>query len=1025
MSKLTDLPQGTPDDNDIIEYVDTDDTTLAPTGTNKGVLWSAVKAALSALYAPLSHTHTETDVTDLDKYTQAEVDASQATQDARLDALEGGGGSGEANTASNQGGGEGLALAKNGVDLPFKTLTAGAGIALNAGVDTLEIENTGGGALAASLSQVPGKILIDSQTDPVSGEFNFTGLSGYTKYIIEGYVQSSVAATFDYLFLLFNGDTANNNYYSTSETVNGGSSSALQTNSPQIQFVSAASSGATEYTRFYAEILNPTDGNAMIAQGTLGNNNSGTNIIQTDFTIHNNSITTELTQLTLKTDGGEDLVGTLSIWGERDIAIEDSETVTTRTEVPITLSGGVFSVDLTNYQDGDRLVLAGTVKSSGGSAGIDTLLATINGDTTAANYVFKNLYAQTTPAGGLADNDRRIGYVVGAGSPSDAYSYVELTLEGYTDPTTRKTIGITSGGMSGTAATIDVFGGGSHWKTAAAVTSVDIGASGGNLSGTLKAYIEKQGVIATTPAPESASPSQVPGKVLLDTQTASADAFLEFTVPSGYTNVWFEGELESNNASSQDELNMFLNDDLSDASYSGAIIMGSGSANGQSRAHPFCSFIQGSTGYSDPSPFEVKLQKYDRTAYHSWTSRYYVQRESGARYVGGGGCNTLTQFGPVTKVRLSPEYGSTITGEVRMYGERDITLEDSASILTKVEVPVTNNGTTLDVDLSAHQDGVQLIFEGELSSTISTVAGAGMRIRYNGDTNDANYDTIGGGHQTPNVGFSADRTDSRIAIIGDTVNRANSRSTVEIKINDYAGSNYKNARGFVSGINGSAAYNLSAEFQVEWSNTAPVTSIQFDMEDGASFVGNLRCYVVKTGVIATTPAASGGGGMTLIEEITADGTTITEFDFDSIPQTYNRVIIKGWVRSDGSGSVGNMYAYTNGDFTNANYHYQDSSGGDNVGLHNKGSLPYIAAIATNGATPAGAHSTVRIEVEEYTSTALTHQLASRYATLRDPTNQRSGDLFCIHKTATDAITRITLRGNATNLTGVMRLYGED
>jgi hypothetical protein len=59
----------------------------------------------------------------------------------------GGGGSGEANTTSNVGTGEGLAKAKVGVNLPFKTLKAGANITLTASVDEIEVSSTGGAGL--------------------------------------------------------------------------------------------------------------------------------------------------------------------------------------------------------------------------------------------------------------------------------------------------------------------------------------------------------------------------------------------------------------------------------------------------------------------------------------------------------------------------------------------------------------------------------------------------------------------------------------------------------------------------------------------------------------------------------------------------------------------------------------------------------------------------------------------------------------------------------------------------------------
>ncbi len=53
--------------------------------------------------------------------------------------------SGQSNTTSNQGGGQGLALAKSGVDLPFKTLVAGTNISLTSASNTLTINATGTG----------------------------------------------------------------------------------------------------------------------------------------------------------------------------------------------------------------------------------------------------------------------------------------------------------------------------------------------------------------------------------------------------------------------------------------------------------------------------------------------------------------------------------------------------------------------------------------------------------------------------------------------------------------------------------------------------------------------------------------------------------------------------------------------------------------------------------------------------------------------------------------------------------------
>lgn len=52
------------------------------------------------------------------------------------------GGAGEANTSSNLGAGQGLATAKVGVDLPFKSLVGGAGILLTATANEITIAVT-------------------------------------------------------------------------------------------------------------------------------------------------------------------------------------------------------------------------------------------------------------------------------------------------------------------------------------------------------------------------------------------------------------------------------------------------------------------------------------------------------------------------------------------------------------------------------------------------------------------------------------------------------------------------------------------------------------------------------------------------------------------------------------------------------------------------------------------------------------------------------------------------------------------
>lgn len=66
--------------------------------------------------------------------------------------------SGEANTSSNQGAGEGLALPKVGVDLPFKTLVAGTGIGISSAADTLTINASSTGDVTGPVAAVDGNV---------------------------------------------------------------------------------------------------------------------------------------------------------------------------------------------------------------------------------------------------------------------------------------------------------------------------------------------------------------------------------------------------------------------------------------------------------------------------------------------------------------------------------------------------------------------------------------------------------------------------------------------------------------------------------------------------------------------------------------------------------------------------------------------------------------------------------------------------------------------------------------------------
>lgn len=73
-----------------------------------------------------------------------------------------GGGSGEANTASNLGAGDGLFAQKVGVDLQFKSLVAGAGVTLTPSANSIEIVASGAGGAVDSVNGQTGAVVLDT-----------------------------------------------------------------------------------------------------------------------------------------------------------------------------------------------------------------------------------------------------------------------------------------------------------------------------------------------------------------------------------------------------------------------------------------------------------------------------------------------------------------------------------------------------------------------------------------------------------------------------------------------------------------------------------------------------------------------------------------------------------------------------------------------------------------------------------------------------------------------------------------------
>lgn len=162
-----------------------------------------------------------------------------------------------------------------------------------------------------------------------------------------------------------------------------------------------------------------------------------------------------------------------------------------------------------------------------------------------------------------------------------------------------------------------------------------------------------------------------------------------------------------------------------------------------------------------------------------------------------------------------------------------------------------------------------------------------------------------------------------------------------------------------------------------------------------------------------------------IETITADGSTITKFDFQSIPSTYRRLWIHGYVEGDVAATTEALYIFFNNDTTATNYYRQYSSHNATSVTTSEGAEPRIALIA--GANAVGA-SMLEICIEGYAATLIQQARGQSQVYRTGGSDVSNHQCVVFHDSATAAINRVTLQadGDPTNvLIGTLTLYGEN
>ncbi len=183
-------------------------------------------------------------------------------------------------------------------------------------------------------------------------------------------------------------------------------------------------------------------------------------------------------------------------------------------------------------------------------------------------------------------------------------------------------------------------------------------------------------------------------------------------------------------------------------------------------------------------------------------------------------------------------------------------------------------------------------------------------------------------------------------------------------------------------------------------------------------------------VYDTASGGGGGGGATvtvtakhLIQTIT--NSTAGEFDFDSIPSGYNRLIIEGEVRGNVSAASDDVRVFLNADTTLANYFEQYNVGLNNTNSSGEAASSSRIAFATAGTSPSDNYSSIKITIENYAGSW--KKIVTGYSNAPYGSPDALIGMWSVTSSITAAITRVRLRTDnhpTDNLFGVLRLYGE-
>lgn len=209
---------------------------------------------------------------------------------------------------------------------------------------------------------------------------------------------------------------------------------------------------------------------------------------------------------------------------------------------------------------------------------------------------------------------------------------------------------------------------------------------------------------------------------------------------------------------------------------------------------------------------------------------------------------------------------------------------------------------------------------------------------------------------------------------------------------------------------------------VTLSTTAPVSPSAGDMWIDTTTYTLYVYYNDGDSSQWVSPNAQAVHPKVLLQEIT--NATAGEFDFDSIDQSYNRLIIEGMIRGGVSAASDNLLAYFNADTTDGNYHRQAHYAYNGSHATSESAHPYAAFIVANSG-PANEYHHFRMVIEDYTGSYRKKAKTEWYG--EDAADSMYNGNIAIVSAVTDALTRVRIRTDnhpTDGILGTLRLYGE-